>query len=117
MRNEIYELKTRSIFFSFKNNKIFFDSAKIFQLNKCTYCSNLLDLPAIHFLCMHSFHQRCLGENENECPVCTPQNRKILEIKRSLEENAGQHDQFFKQVIYIILQIVDLSIIFSWKVH
>jgi hypothetical protein len=83
MRNEIYELKT---------------SAKIFQLNKCTYCSNLLDLPAIHFLCMHSFHQRCLGENENECPVCTPQNRKILEIKRSLEENAGQHDQFFKQL-------------------
>jgi len=83
MRTEIQELKT---------------SAKIFQLNKCTYCGAALDLPAVHFLCMHSFHQRCLGENESECPSCAPQNKKILEIKRSLEENVGQHDQFFKQL-------------------
>jgi len=83
MRSEIHELKT---------------SARIFQLNKCTYCTSPLDLPAVHFLCMHSFHQRCLGENESECPVCAPQNKKILEIKRSLEENVGQHDQFFKQL-------------------
>jgi len=83
MRNEIHELKT---------------SAKIFQLNKCTYCTSPLDLPAVHFLCMHSFHQRCLGENEQECPVCAPQNKKIFEIKRSLEDNIGQHDQFFKQL-------------------
>jgi len=83
LRNEIQELKT---------------SAKIFQLNKCTYCSSSLDLPAVHFLCMHSFHQRCLGENENECPSCAPQNKKIMEIKQSLEENIGQHDQFFKQL-------------------
>eukprot|EP01114_Cavostelium_apophysatum_P016791 TRINITY_DN4846_c1_g1_i1.p1 TRINITY_DN4846_c1_g1~~TRINITY_DN4846_c1_g1_i1.p1 ORF type:complete len:953 (+),score=293.87 TRINITY_DN4846_c1_g1_i1:58-2916(+) len=83
MRAEIQELKT---------------SAKIFQLNKCTYCGTALDLPAIHFLCMHSFHQRCLGENENECLVCGPQNKTIREIKRSMEENVGQHDQFFKQL-------------------
>jgi len=43
MRNDIHELKT---------------SAKIFQLMKCTLCSQALDLPAFHFLCMHSFHQR-----------------------------------------------------------
>jgi len=83
MRSEIQELKT---------------SAKIFQLNKCTYCGSALDLPAVHFLCMHSFHQRCLSEIESECPSCAPQNKKILEIKRSLEENIGQHEVFFKQL-------------------
>jgi vacuolar protein sorting-associated protein 11 len=83
MRSEIAELQGR---------------AKIFQLNKCTYCSQALDLPAIHFLCMHSFHQRCLPENESECPVCAPQNKKILEIKRSLAEAQHQHDSFFRQL-------------------
>jgi hypothetical protein len=83
MRTEIHDLKT---------------SARVFQHNKCTYCNAILDLPVVHFLCMHSFHQRCLGENENECPVCAPQNKKILEIKRHNEESAGRHDQFFKQV-------------------
>jgi len=83
MRNDIQELRT---------------SAKIFQHSKCTYCTGILDLPVIHFLCMHSFHQRCLGENENECPVCAPQNKKMLEIKRSMEEHVGRHDQFFKQL-------------------
>lgn len=83
MRSEITELRT---------------NAKIFQQSKCTVCQSQLDLPAVHFLCNHSFHQRCLGENERECPVCTPGNRRVLEIKRSLAENAGQHDQFFKQL-------------------
>jgi len=57
-----------------------------------------LDLPAVHFLCMHSFHQRCLGENESECPVCAPTNKKIIEYKRSLAEGVGEHDKFFKQL-------------------
>ncbi|PRP76946.1 hypothetical protein PROFUN_06224 [Planoprotostelium fungivorum] len=83
MRAEIEEIKT---------------SAKIFQSNKCTYCTSILDLPAVHFLCMHSYHLRCLGDNESECPVCAPDNRKILEMKKSLEANAVQHDQFFKQL-------------------
>ena len=39
-----------------------------------------------------------VGDNESECPICAPDNRKILEMKRSLEVNAGQHDQFFKQL-------------------
>ena len=34
-----------------------FTSAKIFQGAKCSVCSRPLDLPAVHFLCQHSFHQ------------------------------------------------------------
>merc|ERR1711939_29474 len=40
MRREITELQT---------------SAKIFQLSKCVKCHNPLELPTVHFLCMHSF--------------------------------------------------------------
>eukprot|EP01116_Phalansterium_solitarium_P000785 TRINITY_DN10648_c0_g1_i1.p1 TRINITY_DN10648_c0_g1~~TRINITY_DN10648_c0_g1_i1.p1 ORF type:complete len:1021 (-),score=472.43 TRINITY_DN10648_c0_g1_i1:124-3186(-) len=73
-------------------------SARIFQLNKCSYCSAPLDLPAVHFFCLHSFHQRCLGEIETECPLCQAHHKKVLEIKRNLEQQQTHHDSFFKQL-------------------
>ncbi|KAK3753540.1 hypothetical protein QZH41_018510 [Actinostola sp. cb2023] len=41
MRTQIQELKK---------------SAQVFQGAKCSMCSRPLDLPAVHFLCLHSFH-------------------------------------------------------------
>ncbi|XP_004241840.1 vacuolar protein-sorting-associated protein 11 homolog [Solanum lycopersicum] len=83
MRKEIQDLRT---------------NARIFQLSKCTTCTFTLDLPAVHFMCMHSFHQRCLGDNEKECPECAPEYRAVLETKRSLEQSSKNPDQFFQQV-------------------
>lgn len=83
MRNEIQDLRT---------------NARIFQLSKCTACTFTLDLPAVHFMCMHSFHQRCLGDNEKECPECAPEYRSVLEMKRNLEQNSKDRDRFFHQV-------------------
>ncbi|KAD4179043.1 hypothetical protein E3N88_27634 [Mikania micrantha] len=83
MRKEIQDLRT---------------NARIFQLSKCTACTFTLDLPAVHFMCMHSFHQRCLGDNEKECPECAPEYRSVLEMKRNLEQNSKNQDQFFNQV-------------------
>ncbi|XP_038694569.1 vacuolar protein-sorting-associated protein 11 homolog [Tripterygium wilfordii] len=73
-------------------------NARIFQLSKCTACTFTLDLPAVHFMCMHSFHQRCLGDNEKECPECAPEYRAVLEMKRGLEQNSKDQDRFFQQV-------------------
>ncbi|GAB4859345.1 Vacuolar protein sorting-associated protein 11 [Ancistrocladus abbreviatus] len=83
MRKEIEDLRT---------------NARIFQLSKCTACTFTLDLPAVHFMCMHSFHQRCLGDNEKECPECASEYRSVLEMKRSLEQNPKDQDLFFQQV-------------------
>lgn len=83
MRKEIQDLRT---------------NARIFQLSKCSFCTFTLELPAVHFMCMHSFHQRCLGDNEKECPECAPEYRSVLEMKRSLEQNSKNQDLFFKQV-------------------
>lgn len=85
----------------------------VFQPRRCSSCGGNLDLPTVHFLCKHSFHQRCLnsgGSNSNsnnvgqgsgsgekaevECPVCKPQNDTIKAIRRAQVESAEQHDLF-----------------------
>lgn len=72
----------------------------VFQATRCKICSTPLELPAVHFLCKHSFHQRCLStdddvENENvECPICSPQNQTVRAIRRAQVESAERHDMF-----------------------
>jgi hypothetical protein len=83
MRKEVQDLRT---------------NARIFQLSKCTACTFTLDIPAVHFMCMHSFHLRCLGDNEKECPECAPEYKSVLEMKRNLEQNSKNQDRFFQQV-------------------
>ncbi|CAL5228225.1 g11315 [Coccomyxa viridis] len=83
MRAEITELKTK---------------VRVFQNNRCALSGSSLELPAVHFLCGHSFNARSLGENERECPLCAPQFRTILEIRRSLRAGAAEQDKFFTQL-------------------
>lgn len=69
----------------------------VFQATRCPVCTQVLDLPAVHFLCKHSFHQRCLrgGDGvEGECPLCSQNNATIRAIKRGQEENADRHELF-----------------------
>lgn len=69
----------------------------VFQATRCPVCTQMLDLPAVHFLCKHSFHQRCLrgGDGvEGECPLCSQNNATIRAIKRGQEENADRHELF-----------------------
>nr|XP_039266743.1 vacuolar protein sorting-associated protein 11 homolog [Styela clava] len=90
MKEQIEELKT---------------TATIFQVTKCSLCNHDLELPSVHFLCKHSFHQHCFesySENDQECPVCAGENRKILEHMREQEQallnNRNLYDQFSSQV-------------------
>ncbi|KAH3841675.1 vacuolar protein sorting-associated protein 11 homolog [Dreissena polymorpha] len=86
-RQQIEELKT---------------TAKVFQNTKCSICNHPLELPSVHFLCEpHSFHQHCFenyAENENECPVCMPENRKIMDIIRAQEHGRDLHETFHNQL-------------------
>uniref|UniRef100_A0A3P9HPB0 Vacuolar protein sorting-associated protein 11 homolog n=1 Tax=Oryzias latipes TaxID=8090 RepID=A0A3P9HPB0_ORYLA len=86
LRSEIKELKT---------------SAKIFQKTKCNMCNSPLELPSVHFLCSHSFHQHCFesyAESEAECPTCTPENRKVMDMLRSQDQKRDLHDHFNRQL-------------------
>jgi Zn finger protein HypA/HybF involved in hydrogenase expression len=72
----------------------------VFQATRCKICSTPLELPAVHFLCKHSFHQRCLSTDEDvedesiECPICSPQNQTVRAIRRAQVESAERHDMF-----------------------
>ncbi|KAK1147772.1 Vacuolar protein sorting-associated protein 11 [Aspergillus melleus] len=68
----------------------------VFQARRCMSCGGSLDLPTVHFLCKHSFHQRCLNrvDDDAECPTCAPQNSTIKAIRKRQVESADQHELF-----------------------
>ncbi|KZS98027.1 hypothetical protein SISNIDRAFT_472828 [Sistotremastrum niveocremeum HHB9708] len=76
------------------------DSTKprVFHVTRCSTCGGQLDLPSVHFMCNHSYHQRCLADNETECPTCARSNGVIREIRRNNERLANQHDLFLHEV-------------------
>jgi vacuolar protein sorting-associated protein 11 len=83
-----------------------------FNATRCSACPDLLDLPTVHFLCKHSFHQNCLNAPSSsnsfpvadsardqegaivECPICAPQNAMIRDIRKAQVESAGMHELF-----------------------
>ncbi|XP_056449620.1 vacuolar protein sorting-associated protein 11 homolog [Gadus chalcogrammus] len=86
LRTEIQDLRT---------------SAKIFQKTKCNMCSSPLELPSVHFLCSHSFHQHCFesyADSEAECPTCMPENRKVMDMLRVQDQKRDLHDHFTRQL-------------------
>ena len=62
----------------------------MFQNSRCALSGAPLELPAVHFLCGHSFNARALGEAERECPLCAPQAATILGIRASLRAGAAE---------------------------
>ncbi|KZV92880.1 hypothetical protein EXIGLDRAFT_740253 [Exidia glandulosa HHB12029] len=70
----------------------------VFHVTKCSSCNGQLDLPAVHFMCKHSYHQRCIADHETECPNCARAHGTIREIRRTNEAFASQHDHFLSEV-------------------
>jgi len=71
---------------------------RVFHVTRCSACSGQLDLPSVHFMCDHSFHQRCLVDHDTECPNCARSHGVIREIRRNNERFADQHDLFHSEV-------------------
>ena len=81
-------------------------NATTFQARRCSSCGGSLDLPTVHFLCKHSFHQRCVNQTPSrsmdgettsldvECPACEKHNAMVKAIRMGQVEAAGQHDLF-----------------------
>jgi hypothetical protein len=59
---------------------------RTFQAAKCSGCNKSLDVPSVHFYCSHSYHQSCFesysAEHDSECPICLPENTKLLNLIR-----------------------------------
>ncbi|PPQ73707.1 hypothetical protein CVT24_007262, partial [Panaeolus cyanescens] len=74
------------------------DVPSVIHVTRCTTCMGQLDLPKLHFMCGHSYHQRCIAENETECPACAREHGVIREIRQNNERLANQHDVFISEV-------------------
>jgi hypothetical protein len=73
------------------------EDATTFQVSKCSACNHTLELPSVHFLCQHSYHQHCFqsySDSEMECPACQTKNKRILDIIKSQKQSQRLHDQF-----------------------
>ncbi|KAJ8686405.1 hypothetical protein QAD02_022199 [Eretmocerus hayati] len=73
------------------------NSTIIFQGSRCSACHHQLELPSVHFMCQHSYHQHCFqsfSESENECPACMPNNKKWLDIIKNQEQSRDLHETF-----------------------
>lgn len=73
----------------------------VIQGSRCAACHHPLELPTIHFLCQHSFHQHCFqsfSDDENECPTCQPENKNLLDLLKAREYNKDLHEIFHSQL-------------------
>ncbi|KAJ9457325.1 Vacuolar protein sorting-associated protein 11-like protein [Diplonema papillatum] len=71
--------------------------AQIFQFSRCMSCGGGLELPAVHFMCKHSYHQNCLAEPD-KCPQCSATFSRILDVNKNLEDTVENHEMFFRQL-------------------
>lgn len=75
-------------------------NATTFKATRCNSCGYALEQPMVHFLCQHSFHQRCLNVPEGQslesidCPNCAAQNSTVRAIKQAQDENKEKHEVF-----------------------
>ena len=66
-----------------------------FNATRCSSCALQLDLPTVHFLCKHSFHQRCLNTPDSMTPsggAAIPMRRgevSSTSFYRGAEDEAG----------------------------
>jgi hypothetical protein len=71
---------------------------EVFQVTQCAACGGVLDLPAVHFMCKHSYHQRCLSDADPECILCAGQHAMVREMRRNQTRLADRHDLFLSEV-------------------
>lgn len=73
----------------------------VIQGSRCAACNHPLELPSVHFLCQHSYHQHCFqsySENEKECPACQPENKKLVELLKAREYSKDLNETFHSEL-------------------
>ena len=68
-------------------------------MRRVQHCAKLTAQPTTHFMCKHSFHARCLGDNDAECPNCARSHGLVREVLRSNAQFADRHDLFVQECV------------------
>eukprot|EP00127_Corallochytrium_limacisporum_P007303 Clim_evm44s246 gene=Clim_evmTU44s246 len=80
--------------------------AKTFHLGKCKACRLPLELPVVHFLCGHSYHDRCLNEDNPVCMQCDEEYQRLLNMsslsgqpgRSGDDHHEAEQERFLKQI-------------------
>ncbi|KAE9549503.1 hypothetical protein FO519_007286 [Halicephalobus sp. NKZ332] len=54
--------------------QIYDEEIQIFQALRCAACDSALQIPAVHFMCKHSYHSHCYesySDQQDGCPACS----------------------------------------------
>ncbi|OHT09004.1 hypothetical protein TRFO_22245 [Tritrichomonas foetus] len=80
----------------------------IAKQTRCSGCHQAIDLPAKHFLCGHSFHLRCLGDDLTKCAVCKEMQEKIVLTKVESFKTSSKYLEMNSSGSNNLYQILDL---------
>lgn len=72
-----------------------------FRGSLCDACHQPLVLPALFFLCKHSFHQECIrsySETEKDCMVCRKKNIQLQDLMHKQNESRNRNNDFKDQL-------------------
>lgn len=72
-----------------------------FRGNLCDACHQPLVLPALFFLCNHSFHQECIrsySETEKDCMVCRKKNMQFQDVIHKQNDSRNKKTIFKEQL-------------------
>jgi len=97
-RDEVQAEKYRSETETLKKNINALKNEPIeFRGGLCDACHQPLHLPALYFLCKHSFHQDCIrsySETEKDCMVCRKKNAQLLDVVHNQNESRNKNNVF-----------------------
>lgn len=76
------------------------NNAQQFSNAKCDLTQLPLELPAVHYLCGHSFTKSSQAEGEDICPICQPKYERVQEMQMAMKTQNGAmlDESFFKQI-------------------
>lgn len=84
-----------------KNIRLLNNEPVEFRGSLCDACHQPLVLPALFFLCKHSFHQECIrsySETEKDCMVCRKKNIQLQDAMHKQNESRNKNEAFNNQL-------------------
>lgn len=88
---------------------------KVFHVTRCAICKAQLDLPALHFMCNHSYHQRCVIIKDSSEPLTDEE--KSIGVYRKMTKNV--QTALGNTVLYgrygVIMRNWPINMMFSWQ--
>lgn len=101
-QDEVMAEKHRSDSQALKKNIQMLNNEPVeFRGSLCDACHQPLVLPALFFLCKHSFHQECIrsySETEKDCMVCRKKNSQLQDLMHKQNETRHKNNVFKSQL-------------------